>query len=65
MPDRLTGEQPVWECRWSALGGVSSASEPPRREYTWWCQRTPGAARPVMDNDCERCPFWEQDPLIR
>jgi hypothetical protein len=61
----IATQQTVWECKWSRpgfrLAGVEESLQP---ESVWVCVRT-GERRPVSDDRCEQCPYWEQDRFRR
>jgi hypothetical protein len=60
--------QPIWDCRWSQppLQILEDRKQPESRCV---CVRTPGRRRPVTEEECEDCGFWETgefiDPLSR
>ena len=51
--------QPIWDCKWSRpglrLAGLAPGLQP---EPLWVCTRT-GERKPVSEDKCEACPFWE------
>ena len=55
--------QTIWDCRWSRPGyrllGVEEHLQP---EKLWVCVRL-GERRGVIEEECERCPFWQALPL--
>jgi hypothetical protein len=61
----IATQQTAWECKWSRpgfrLAGVEESLQP---ESVWVCVRT-GERRPVSDDRCEQCPYWEQDKFRR
>ena len=65
MGSNVATLQPIWDCRWSRPGhrlhGVEQRSQP---ESLWVCARTPGRLRPVTDEECEECGFWETEEFI-
>ena len=66
MPDRLTNEQRVWDCRWAKLANDRARRpQDAGHESPWLCERETGAPRPVTEQECARCAFWELDPLVR
>jgi hypothetical protein len=65
MTIRLTDEQHVWDCRWATLGpGRIWHVQDCEKKIAWMCERCPGAPRPVTDEECAGCLFWERDPLV-
>ena len=70
MATRIAILHTAWDCRWSRpdhrLHGVEQRSQP---ESLWVCARTPGRQRPMTEEECEKCGFWEIgefiDPLSR
>ena len=53
--------QTAWDCKWSRPGyrlhGLPESHQP---ETLWVCVRTDNRV-PVIESDCETCPFWEYD----
>ena len=53
--------QTIWDCRWSRPGyrvvGVPDHLQP---EKLWVCLRR-GDRRGVTEEECENCPYWEQE----
>lgn len=53
-------EQTIWDCRWSRLErprhGIRDTEQP---QTQWVCIRRPHGRRPVTDEKCETCEFWE------
>jgi hypothetical protein len=43
------------------LHGVEQRSQP---GSLWACARTPGRRRPVTDEECDECGFWETEEFI-
>lgn len=57
--------QTIWDCRWSRLGCRLHGVERQHTEPPWACVRYPGQRRPVTDQECEECEFWEtRDPDV-
>ena len=51
----------AWDCRWSRPGyRLTAVPQHLQPETLWVCLRT-GDRTPVVESDCEACPFWEQD----
>jgi len=57
----IATKQSAWECKWSRpgfrLAGIEETQQP---ESMWVCVRT-GVRRPVSDESCENCPYWQAD----
>jgi len=52
---------PVWDCRWSHLGYRLAAVPDGQRPEAllWMCVRPRTPRRPVTEEECARCEFWE------
>jgi hypothetical protein len=61
----IATKQTAWECKWSRpgfrLAGLEESAQP---ESVWVCVRT-GERRPVSDERCEQCPYWQADDFRR
>ena len=62
--------QTLWDCRWSRPPGnhAPGPSEPGAGvdgapSGTWVCIR-PGGRRPVTEDECEGCEYWESGDTI-
>jgi hypothetical protein len=53
--------QTIWDCRWSRLNPAAFDVEPLQRGDPWVCVRR-GDRRPVTEEECENCPYWEEMP---
>ena len=56
----ITPLQTIWDCRWSRFNyrpNDAHEHEPP--ESLWVCVRHPGLRRPVTEDECAGCAFWE------
>lgn len=52
--------QMIWECRWSRFTyRPNSAPEHEPPESLWVCLRERGIRRPVTEDACVECAFWE------
>ena len=53
--------RPVWDCRWSHLGYRLAAVPDGQRPEAllWMCVRLRTPGRPVTEEECARCEFWE------
>ena len=56
--------QPIWDCRWSqVIPPASGVGGPTLPEAFWVCERPPEPRRPVTEQHCQQCEFWEaEDP---
>lgn len=56
--------QTPWDCRFSRPGyrltNVHAAQQP---ESPWVCVRVDGVRRPVTEQECANCKFWEMDDV--
>jgi hypothetical protein len=61
MPNEIT-TRTVWDCRWSRPGyrhwGAPDRLQP---EMLWVCVRQ-GQRRGVTEEECAKCPHWEELP---
>ena len=55
--------QTIWDCRWSRdrRQFVEKRQQP---ESCWVCVRSPGRRRPVTEEACEECGFWEPETFV-
>jgi hypothetical protein len=51
--------QTIWDCRWSRLRPRAFDVEPRRPTNPWVCVRG-GDRRPVTEEECGNCPYWEE-----
>lgn len=64
MAQSIANAQHVWNCRWSKLGyRLSRTNERDQPEGPWMCVRQPETRRPVTEEECAQCKFWETDPI--
>lgn len=56
----MTPLQTIWDCRWSRFnhrpGGTRDLKPP---DSLWVCVREPGIRRPVTEDECADCAYWE------
>jgi hypothetical protein len=61
----IATSQTAWECKWSRpgfrLAGLDESRQP---ETVWVCVRT-GERRPITEEKCEHCPYWQADDFRR
>lgn len=55
--------QPISDCRWSQLR-LQIVEDRKQPESRWACMRNPGRRRPVTEEECEECGFWETGEFI-
>jgi hypothetical protein len=51
--------QTIWDCRWSRLDPRAFDVDELQPVNPWVCVRR-GDRRPVTEEECESCPYWEE-----
>lgn len=56
--------QTFWDCRWSRPADRLGQAHPREGPSPSWVCIRAGGRRPVSDEECERCPYWEAADAI-
>ena len=58
--------QTPWDCRWSRPGyRLTNLRDEHQPESPWVCVRGERGRRPVTEQECANCEFWEMDDFAR